>query len=189
MRRNSVCCLVDSFGRRPLSRPFARATAIPSRVRIHSRSTSNSAEGSEDVEEHLSHRVGRVVDLAAKGEFDAAGREPVADVACVGHRPGEPVELRNDEGVAFTEGGERLIQAGPRLIGAGQSVVELDPGLSDAELPQPLPRRGEVLRVGRATTVADESGGHRSTVTDSHPPLRLLAYQVSETAGGCRGTS
>ena len=52
------------------------------------------------------------------------GREPVADVACVGHRPGEPVELRNDEGVAFTEGGERLIQAGPRPIGAGQSVVE-----------------------------------------------------------------
>ena len=118
------------------------------------------------------------------------GREPVADVAGVGHRAGEPVELRYDEGVAFAEGGERLIQAGPRPIGAGQSVVEVDPVLGDAELPQPLPLRGEVLRVGRATTVADESGGHRSTVTDSHPPLRLFAYQVSETAeGGCLGTS
>ena len=78
---------------------------------------------------------------------------------------------------AFTEGGERLIQAGPRPIAAGQSVVEVDPVFGDAELPQPLPLRGEVLRVGRATTVADESGGHRSTVTDSHPPLRLFAYQ------------
>jgi hypothetical protein len=40
------------------------------------------------------------------------------------------------------------------------------------------------------TAVADESGGHHSTVTDSHPSLRLFAYQVSETAeGGCRGTS
>jgi hypothetical protein len=66
----------------------------------------------------------------------AAGREPVADVARVGDRPGEPVEFRYDEGVAFTEGGDR------------------------------------------------------STVTDSHPSLRLFAYQVSETAGGgCRGTS
>jgi hypothetical protein len=57
-------------------------------------------------------------------------------------------------------------------------VVEVDPVLGDAELPQPLPLRGEVLRVGRATAVADESGGHRSTVTDSHPSLRLFAYQV-----------
>jgi hypothetical protein len=58
MRRNSVCCLVDSFGRRPLSRPFAGAHA--QQVDLEFR------EGGEDVEEHLSHRVGRVVDLAAK---------------------------------------------------------------------------------------------------------------------------
>jgi len=120
----------------------------------------------------------------------AAGREPVADVACVGDRPGEPVELGHDERVAFTEGGERLVEAGPRPVGAGESVVEVDPVLGDAELPQPLPLRGEVLRVGRASAVADESGGHRSTVTDSHPSLRLFAYQVSETGeGGCRCTS
>ena len=62
------------------------------------------------------------------------GREPVADVAGVGHRAGEPVELRYDEGVAFAEGGERLIQAGPRPVGAGESVVEVDPVFGDAEL-------------------------------------------------------
>ena len=60
--------------------------------------------------------------------------------------------------------------------------------LGDAKLPQPL-LRGKVLRVGRAA-VADESGGHRPTVTDSHPSLRLFAYQVYETAeGSCRCTS
>jgi hypothetical protein len=99
---------------------------------------------------------------------------------------GEPVEFRYDEGVAFTEGGDRLIQAGPRPVGAGESVVEVDPVLGDAELPQPLPLRGEVLRVGRASAAADESGGHRSTVTNSHPSLRFIRYQVSETAEGGR---
>lgn len=60
--------------------------------------------------------------------------------------------------------------------------------LGDAKLPQLL-LRGEVLRVGRAA-VADESGGHRPTVTDSPPSLRLFAYQVYETAeGSCLGTS
>jgi hypothetical protein len=31
-------------------------------------------ERGQDVEEHLSHRVGRVVDLAAKGQLDAASQ-------------------------------------------------------------------------------------------------------------------
>jgi len=29
-----------------------------------------------------------------------------------GTEPGQPVELRNDEGVALADGGERLVQAG-----------------------------------------------------------------------------
>jgi hypothetical protein len=52
-----------------------------------------------------------------------------------------------DEGVAFTEGGERLIQTGPRPVGAGKSVIEIDPLLGDAELTQPLPLGGQALRV------------------------------------------
>ena len=37
-------------------------------------------EGGEDVEEHLAHRVGGVVDLSAEGEFDppAARSSPIA---------------------------------------------------------------------------------------------------------------
>ncbi|GAB3290462.1 hypothetical protein GCM10027563_27950 [Parasphingorhabdus pacifica] len=40
-------------------------------------------EGGQDVEEHLSHRVGRVVDLSAEGELDAAFGQRVADGASV----------------------------------------------------------------------------------------------------------
>jgi hypothetical protein len=42
-------------------------------------------EGGEDVEEHLAHRIGRVVDLPAEGESDAASGEVVTDAAGVGH--------------------------------------------------------------------------------------------------------
>jgi hypothetical protein len=45
--------------------PFALATAMPSRVRMRSRSTSHAGEGGQDVDEHLAHRIGRVVDLSA----------------------------------------------------------------------------------------------------------------------------
>jgi hypothetical protein len=41
------------LGRLPLSRPFALATAVPSRVRIRSRSTSNSANVARMLKKHL----------------------------------------------------------------------------------------------------------------------------------------
>jgi hypothetical protein len=77
MRHSSACCLGDSFGRRPRSFPLARATAMPSRVRIR---TKNSAKV-EDVEEHLAHRVGGVVVVPAERRPDVAGSEVVADRA------------------------------------------------------------------------------------------------------------
>jgi hypothetical protein len=43
IRRNSRCCLVESFGCFPRNFPLALAMAIPSRVRIRIRSASNSA--------------------------------------------------------------------------------------------------------------------------------------------------
>jgi hypothetical protein len=73
---------------------------MPSLVRIRSRSTSNSAKV-EDVEEHLAHRVGGVVDLATEGESDAATREVVTYGSGVGNRAGESVEFGNDECIAF----------------------------------------------------------------------------------------
>ena len=66
--------------------------------------------------------------------------------AGVGHRPGEPVELGHDEGVAGADGGQGLVQAGAVAVGAGQPVVEVDAVFRDAELAQPVALRGEVLR-------------------------------------------
>jgi hypothetical protein len=90
-------------------------------------------EGGQDVEEHLAEGVGGVVDGAAEGELDAAGDEEVADVAGVGHGAGKAVELGHDESVTRPDGGQGLIQAGARAAGAGQSLVEIDSVVRDAE--------------------------------------------------------
>ena len=71
----------------------------------------------------------------------AAG-ELVGDVAGVGQRAGEPVELGDDERVAGAAGGERLAQAGPVAVGAGEAVVDVDAVRLDAE-------RLQARRVGR----------------------------------------
>jgi hypothetical protein len=46
-----------------------------------------------------------VVDGAAEGQADAACHEGVADVAGVGDRAGEPVELGDDQGVPAADCG------------------------------------------------------------------------------------
>jgi hypothetical protein len=53
-------------------------------------------------------RVGRVVHRAAEVELDVAAGEIVHDVARVGQRAREPVELGHDKCVAGPAGGERL---------------------------------------------------------------------------------
>jgi hypothetical protein len=55
-------------------------------------------QGGEDVEEHLAHRVERVVDRSAERQPYVAGHEGVTDGARVGDGVGEPVQLRHDEG-------------------------------------------------------------------------------------------
>ena len=49
-----------------------------------------------------------------------------------------------------------MIEAGPGVFGAGQSVVEIDPVGVYAELGQALALGGEVLLVGGAARVADQ---------------------------------
>src|SRR5258708_36188639 len=68
-------------------------------------------EAGEDVEEHLGHGVGGVVDVPAEGELDAEGGEIVADRPGVGHGASKPIEFRADEGVAFPYTGQRLVSS------------------------------------------------------------------------------
>jgi hypothetical protein len=82
--------------------------------------------------------------------------EGVADLAGVGDRAGEPVELGDDEGVAGAYGGEGLVETGPVPAGAGEPFVEVDPLVRDAEGGEGLALGGEILQDGGTSGVADE---------------------------------
>ena len=112
-------------------------------------------EGGEDVKEELAQGVGGVVNAASDLEGDAAVDQVVADGSSVGDGAGQAVELGHDEGVAGANGGERLGKPGPVLVGAGESVIEVDAFTRDAQLLKSLLLGGEVLPIGRAAGVAD----------------------------------
>jgi hypothetical protein len=74
-----------------------------------------------------------VVDVPAEREADAAGDGGVADVAGVGDGAGEPVEFGDDQDVAGAYGRQRLVEARPGTVGAGEALVEVDPVRRNAE--------------------------------------------------------
>jgi len=116
-------------------------------------------EGGEDVEEHLPHRIDRVVDTGTQRQPDAARDKSVGDKSRIRDRARQPVELGDDERVAGADGGEGLVEAGPGPVRAGQPVIDVDPLGGDTELFEGGLLGGEVLRVGGAAGVADQ--GHR----------------------------
>ena len=69
-------------------------------------------EGGEDIEEHLSHGIVRVVERLAEGQFHAAFLKQIGDGAGIRDGPGEAVEFRHDQGVALAYGGEGLVETG-----------------------------------------------------------------------------
>jgi len=82
----------------------------------------------------------------------------------------EPVELGHDESVAGPDGGQCLVQAGADAVGAGKTLVEVDPVVRDAERGQDLALGGEVLQDDGAPGVADEFV-HLGSVSFSPPRL------------------
>ena len=66
------------------------------------------------------------------------------------------VELAIPKLRAGSYGGQGLVQAGAGAAGAGESLVEVDPVVGDAELGQGLALGGEVLQDGGTPGVADE---------------------------------
>ncbi len=63
----------------------------------------------------------RVVDRAAELQPHPAAGELLDDVPGVGQRPGEPVQLGDDQRVVGTTGRQRLTQTGTDAAGAGQA--------------------------------------------------------------------
>ena len=80
-------------------------------------------EGGEDIEEQLSHRIVRVVERPAEGQFHASFLKPIGDGAGIWDGPGQPVEFRHDQGVACAHGGDTLVEAGAGAGGAGEAVI------------------------------------------------------------------
>ena len=114
----------------------------------------------QHVEQQPADRVVRIVDRGAETETDLPGGEFVGDRPRVGQRPGEAVELGHHQGVAFSAGRHRLPQAGPVSGGAGQAVIDVDPGRRDTQCGQAVVLGGEVLLVGGAACLPDEKRRH-----------------------------
>ena len=112
MRQSSRCCRSDSLGCLPRNVSpgagdgHALAGAHADEIGFEL------GEGSEYIEEHLSHGIARVVEGPAEGQFHAAFLKPIGDGAGIRDGPSQPVEFRHDQRVAFAHGGEGQVEAG-----------------------------------------------------------------------------
>jgi len=77
-------------------------------------------------------------------------------MALVRQRPGKPVELGDDQRVAFAASGQGFTQAGPFPVGAGQPVIDVDPVGCHTECGEAVTLSGQVLLIGGASGVPDE---------------------------------
>ena len=124
-------------------------------------------EGGEDIEEQLSHRIARVVERPAEGQFHVSFPKPIGDGARIWDGPCQPVEFRHDQRVAFAHGGEGLVEAGADVGRAGETVIGVDAILGDAqrqERQERLALGGQILPVGGTARVPDERCRHGGSV-------------------------
>ena len=91
MRQSSRCCLSDSLGCLPRNFPLARAMAMPSRVPHADEIGLELCEGGEDIEDQLSHRIARVVERPAKGQFHVSFPKLIGAGARIRDGPCQPI--------------------------------------------------------------------------------------------------
>jgi hypothetical protein len=109
-----------------------------------------------DIEQQAADRVVGVVDRPAEVEPDLSCGELIGDRSSIGQGTGQPVQLRHDQGVALAAGRQRFAESRTFLVGAGQTVVDVDPCDIDSQPEQSLALDGEVLLIGGAACIADE---------------------------------
>ena len=181
MRRSSRCRRSDSLGCLPRNFPLARTTAI-ALAGAHADETGlELGESGEDIEEHLSHGIARVVEGPAEGQFHASFPKPIGDGARIRDGPCQPVEFRHDQRVAFAHGGEDLVEAGAGAGRAGEAVTGVDAILGDAQLQERLALGRRILPVGGTARVSDERCRHGRKCTDRVPLPQLFPYHSYET--------
>ena len=150
--------------------PDSRSSLQSGSTTPHNRGLHIIGEGGKDVEEHLAHRIDRVINARPQREPDAARNESVGDEPGVRDRARQSVELGHNERVTRADGGKSLVEAGPGPVRAGQPVIGVDPVGSNTELSKRGFLGGEVLFVGGAAGVADEGGRH-GQMCNVKPPL------------------
>ena len=110
----------------------------------------------QHVEQQAADRVVGVTNRPAEIEPDLSCGELVGDRSSIRQRPGQPVQLRHDQGVALAAGRQRFAESRAFPVGAGQTVVDVDPCGIDSQSEQALALDGEVLLFGGAACIADE---------------------------------
>ena len=96
-------------------------------------------------------------DLLAAREAHAALLQLIGNRARVGHRPGEAIQFRHHQSFGGTHGRQRLGESGAIAVAASEAVVDLNAVFGLAEFDQRPALGGEILLVGRAAGISNES--------------------------------
>ena len=86
--------------------------------------------------------------MSPSDSLTPAAGERIADLASVGDRAGEPIQLRDHECAAGPYRRECLAEAWPVAVSAGESLAEVDPLVRDAESGEGSALGGEVKGPG-----------------------------------------
>src|ERR1019366_492432 len=135
----------------------------------------------EHVEQQPADRIGRVVHRSTQVETNLPDCELVGDGSGVWQRPGKPVELGDHQGVAFTASGQGFTQTWPLPVCAGQLVVHVHPVYVHPQRGEAVTLGGQVLLIGGASGVPDESRRHGT------PPTTWPARRNAPATGDGRG--
>jgi hypothetical protein len=135
-----------------------------------------------DVEEHLSHGIGRVIDAAPKRKANPRATR----LSAISRASGTDRASLSSFGttkVALAHCGEGLIQARAGSIRPGQTAIHVDSICRNAERHQGALLSSEVLLVRGAACVADQRVGHAEGGTLCRCRRRLCQPATCRTRG------